>query len=133
MTFKIPTFTRRTDALSIWNYFNELVSRWSKSDLLKSFDINLPVWDMDTTDSINILLPVGINVNTIRDITLLINNDDSSTIYFPGLIKDGIESVTINVPISEITLSRVVGGVFDSTDFNDTSISRGKIIIWTSA
>jgi hypothetical protein len=89
-------------------------------------------WDMDTSATVNVVL-TGLSVAQIQGIRVMIIND-AGTQKFPLPSYDSSGAVQawwrdIQNPGSIIiTLYRLTGGDFDSTDFDSTSYNRGYII-----
>ena len=59
---------------------------------------------------------------SLRDLTVTIK-DDPNTTYHSGPSVD----ISLKVNTSGIVLTRTVGGVFDTTNFDSTSFNRGFI------
>ena len=93
--------------------------------------IDIGDWDMVS----NILKSVahGLTLSTIRTVNITIRNDDDDFFYpFPtsGTVEAGESDATIeSASATDIQLSRVTGGKYDSVDFDATSYNRGWIVI----
>jgi hypothetical protein len=96
--------------------------------------IPIGAWDMDATATLFLahgldLGGAGTTVANIRGVRCVIINDAESSAaeidFWNGTIVGG----TVNVSASLVTLTRTIAGFFDSTDFNDTGINRGYVII----
>jgi len=107
------------------------LSREGKAVQHKSFDIG--TWNMDSDDRKTLTHNLGTFWNKIIDIQCFIQNDaqnawynlctiDTSTGLASGGVG-GIHSITID-------LDRTLGGMFDFTDFNDSTINRGYLSIF---
>jgi len=127
--FKIPFFAGINDFNSMKNYMESLFSRWSPSDLIKFAVIDIgdhTAWDMDITDSITIPFGNDIKLDAIIATWVMIRSDDLLTKYDASLVGNDITAKTTS---SGVVITRKAGGLFDSSEFNDTSISRGEVTI----
>lgn len=93
--------------------------------------IEIGSWDMDADPT---SFPAhGIDVLKIRKVTAIIFNDAQTIAYDIGLMNSAvtgsIEGGFATIASNGITLIRLTGGFFDSTDFNDTSVNRGYVTI----
>lgn len=100
---------------------------------LKTKVVNIGTWDMDGTATVSITHGIT-DFKKIRSVTATIRNDDDDKYYILENTIDG--SFNISGAIGEINstllyLTRKTGGVFDSTDFNNTSgsFNRGFVTI----
>jgi hypothetical protein len=96
---------------------------------LKTKVLPIGVWDMDAT--IQVLVPHGLSgASQIREISAMIVDDTGATkvslmsTAFTGSLGGGAAATS-----TDIALSRVTGGVFDTAGYNDGSINRGYVII----
>lgn len=125
--FRVPIFQPKIDVAGLFEWFKDFMGRWSGSDLIKNRLIDIGTWDMDATVSITKSLGRDISFNSIVGVHLMIRDDAGSTRFDASLIKDGIDKIEVNS--TDVILTRTTGGFFDTTDFDDTSISRGTILI----
>lgn len=89
---------------------------------MQSFDIG--VWNMDATNVVNISHGLGADWANVINLQALIFDDNSASLV--PLSAGGQASV---LP-TQIRLARDVGGVFDNTAYDSTSLSnRGRVII----
>jgi hypothetical protein len=96
--------------------------------------INIGSWDMDATGSLTVDTCIG----NIIDISVKIVNDSGA--YLPAntyLPLNTNYSAAINGhaynTLASVTMVRVGGGIFDGTDYNDTTINRGYIVVTYAA
>lgn len=101
-------------------------------------EINIGDWDMNATAFVNI--PHGLSFAAIRSVRVIIYSDDDAVIYptsFDIQITDTPAAPGTNITLAgsyfydgtNIVLSRLTGGTFDSTIFDKTSYNRGIITI----
>lgn len=94
-------------------------------------NIELPTWDMDTASFKSVAHGVS-NWETISVIGGLIIDDAGTTgrdINQSSIGMSDTEITISSISSTNIFVTRRTGGIFDSTDFNDTSSSRGHITI----
>ncbi len=98
--------------------------------------VDIGDWNMDSTTSVTIALPSGIDYSQVRTVEVSIRQDLIGGTYYTltplmamqgGLNGGGYILNYLNA--GTIILSRETGGVFDSTNYDDTSYNRGWIII----
>jgi hypothetical protein len=105
---------------------------WVNNNVLvvinKTIDIvlDIPGWNMDTTAGI--LLPHGLSLTDITDFNGIIHKDDGTT-AFPLHYRTSTPDGSISFTLTNINLIRDAGGVFDSVDYNDDTILRGRVFI----
>lgn len=129
MSFKIPIFQPQGNIESLILYLNELFRRWAGSNLLKKSELDIGSWDMGSISNITIDYDSDLDFKRVVSIDILIINDTQDKRYSASLVKDGIESCYIDS--SNVNITRLSGGFFDGSDFNDPSLSnRGKVILW---
>lgn len=97
----------------------------------KQHDIGL--WNMDTTDNVDVNLGGGWGLDTnLRAFSVMIYNDngddciplDCVAYVSPNVVLEGGIS---NFYHGVLTLYRRNGGIFDSTSYNSTGMNRGVI------
>jgi len=87
--------------------------------ITKSFEI--VDWNMDDTDIINI--PVNIPSTDIRSVSIMILSDSTNTYDF----LNGGSHLTTSAGI--MTLTRTIGGIFDTVSFSATGTTRGWVTV----
>ena len=96
---------------------------------LKTKVIEIGDWDMDADASKNVLHTLS-NHTKIRNIFVSILRDDSTRTYNLEISSGGSMHGSIQfLDSTTLYLTRVVGGVFDSINFDSTSFNRGLITI----
>ena len=102
--------------------------------------IEIGDWDMvDGTGTDFVDVAHGLTLGDIRDVRVVIRNDDASTLTpingdeytKAGALQDARGSV--NVDATNVSIRRIVGGLFDHVDWNSTTYNRGWITIWYEA
>lgn len=104
----------------------------SATNVRKKATLDIGDWNMDATSNINVPHGLGAKWASIRVESVMIRND-AGTANYP--IDTYINSVLTgegaggvgSVDNTNISLSRIAGYFFDSTDFNATSYNRGWI------
>jgi len=94
-------------------------------------EINIGDWNMDSTDTKSIAHGLS-NYKKVRSISVIIRDDADS--YYQSLIEVYYSTGanfggSIYFDATNITLTRVIGGTFDSTSYDATSYNRGWITI----
>ena len=85
-------------------------------------------WDMNLTPSVSIAH--GLNILDIREVYATIRKDDDSEHYpIDFSIGASAECGSVYRTATNIVLSRVTGGAFDSVSYDDTPFNRGWIVI----
>jgi len=113
----------------IFDWQTDTFIRLSGSDISPLFIRNIGIWDMDSLDTLTITLP-QLKGKSIDRIDLLIIKDDQLSAK-DASYGDGISDVNIDYSTNTISITRKTGGVFDSTDYDDLSVNRGRIRLWT--
>jgi hypothetical protein len=91
--------------------------------------VNIGDWDMDTTESKNVAHGLA-DFKKIRGIDVIIRNDSDSVPYHHLSGSNGVLNVWVNgIDNSNIGLSRVAAGIFDTTAYDSTSYNRGWVTI----
>lgn len=117
-------------AVTLDGYFYEQGGQTLRCKVIEIGD-----WNMDTTSPVNIAHGLGANWKNIRALNAIVRNDTDDGYYS----LDYTESTGLNgfalssITSTNITLKRMVGGVFDSATFDSTSYNRGWITIWYEA
>lgn len=91
-------------------------------------------WNMDSSASVTVSTDAVFS--KVRGISFVILKDDNSNSYPNGQTLTGltpaIECTAVGINISDelsVLMARTSGGTFDSTEFNDTGVNRGYIIV----
>jgi hypothetical protein len=98
---------------------------------LKISVLEIGDWNMDSTSSVNVAHGIA-DITTIRDVSVMILNDGETAVW--PLIKavsssDGNCIGEYQIGVTNISLSRVTSGPFDSVNYNATSFNRGFVTI----
>ena len=129
MTFNYPDFIHISEVPDMLHYFREIYGRAARSSLLVYRVYDIGSWDMEADDSITIPLGDDLNLEDFKrgtSIQVMISNDDETTLYDASLGSDFVRG---EVNSTDIILTRTIGGFFDTPDFNDISINRGKVTL----
>ncbi len=93
-------------------------------------------WNMDADNSVAVSHGLGSDWGKIRDADFIIRNDADTAYYTSGMSSTSIAvnpqnpvgfHDTTPIDSSDIRLIRLVGELFDTTNFNSTSYNRGWI------
>ena len=97
-------------------------------DPLKTKIEDIGNWDMVATPSVSIAH--GLNILDIREVYATIRKDDDSEHYpIDFSIGANAECGSVYCTATNIVLSRVTGGAFDSISYDLTPFNRGWIVI----
>lgn len=95
---------------------------------LKVKIVNIGTWDMNATQTVNIAH--GLTLANIRHIEALIRNDDDN-LYYMIHGSGSANDAWMTVDGTNVNMTRITTGTFDSDDFNSISgDNRGFITIW---
>lgn len=93
--------------------------------------IDLGDWNMDSTPNIAVVLPV--NVEKVHSYGVAIYGDGNVGKYSMGLIAVATNSelylLTEGYGSNSVAIERRNAGIFDNTNFDQTSFNRGKLFI----
>jgi len=92
--------------------------------IINSVCKDIGTWNMDSDETKVVSFNLNVNIKRISSIHLIIYKDDLSEVFGIG----GIDSCKYDAT-NGVTVTRTASGIFDGTDFNSTSINRGKITI----
>lgn len=97
----------------------------SSGDYFLEKTIDIGDWNMDST--LNVTVAHGIaDFNKIRVCEVMIRDDANSQLY---PVSNYSDDIGLGVLSANVSISRTIGGLFDSTDFNSTSFNRGFIYL----
>lgn len=110
------------------------------SDLFRVKKIDIGPWDMDTDPGVSIVIGLtDAQCSKIVEMQAIVFDDSGKRIRRISTVYDatGLASGNITVfldpfaggPDAVASITRVTGGIFDSTDYNDAVINRGYIYI----
>lgn len=110
------------------------------SDLFRVKKIDIGPWDMDTDPGVSIVIGLtDAQCSKIVEMQAIVFDDSGKRIRRISTVYDatGLASGNITVfldpfaggPDAVASITRVTGGIFDSTDYNDAVINRGYIFI----
>jgi hypothetical protein len=106
-----------------------IVAGTGNDTLLKKV-VNIGDWNMDSTDSVSVAH--GLTLSKIRTLQVLLRND-ADTLYAPISTSQNTNAPSLEIKMSadatNVFIGRLIGGIYDSTDFNSTSYNRGYITI----
>jgi hypothetical protein len=91
--------------------------------------VNIGDWNMDADASKNVAHGLA-DFKKIRGIDVIIRNDSDTAPYHHISGSDGSNNVWVNgIDNSNIGLTRLVLGIFDSASYDSTSYNRGWVTI----
>lgn len=94
---------------------------------LKFKKIDTGDWNMLLTASINVAH--GLALANILSVAVIIRNDTATTFYdIQGTTLTTVDGSKL-IDATNIVLTKTVGGLFESSNFNSTSFNRGTILI----
>jgi len=113
---------------NVTGHADSILETGTDAEVVHKKTIKIGDWDMDSTASIT--KAHGLTASKIRKVDAVIINDDS-TIYMPidSYYNYNAPNGCISYQATNIVLSRIASGAFDSTDYNSTSFNRGWITI----
>jgi hypothetical protein len=98
-------------------------------DYLKQSVEALPVWNMDTTGYVDVDLTSYLTRGKIRSVDVMITSD-AGGVYGASHRGAGADwSMPTSVSDGVVRIERELGGIFDSSAFSATAVSRGKMIV----
>lgn len=115
-------------------YLSEFIPKTDGEIKLRTKVVEIGVWDMDT--NANTTIAHGLTGSfRILGVSVIIQNDSSNGNY--DLLnssntppsRDGSLSTSTGLDSAFIPISRLTGGFFDTTSFNDGAINRGWVKI----
>ena len=112
---------------ALTNYIKGVIDNYPQ---LRSKVVEIGSWNMDTAATVAVTHGIS-DYRKIRSISGVLR-DDGDTILAPiPYVSDVVADIlsVSGVSSTTITLRRVTGGQFDNTSYDDTTISRGKLVI----
>ena len=112
-----------------WEYNNIFMDINNVAYRIKILDIG--VWNMNNTDVKDVVHGFG-DIRTILNITVMIYHDSTSFMYPLNCVSAGtgdVQGGIVALNVTEINLTRKVGGFFNDPAFNDPVMNRGKVFI----
>ncbi len=109
-----------------------VVNNGSEGGVLKVKTLLINDWDMSTASgTTTVSVAHGLTRSTIRMVDVQIRND-ADTIQYPiSYVLSTIAEGTYSLDATNVVMTRIViGGLFDSANFNATSYNRGWITVW---
>lgn len=91
---------------------------------IKTTIISIGAWDMDATASINVAHGLGDKDRILNVSAVIINDADSAR-----ALLNGPEGAISFIDDTNVTLSRVNSGFFDSTAYDDGAMNRGFMTV----
>ena len=98
---------------------------------LKLKVVDIGDWDMNASNQVSI--NHGLTTSNIRAINAHILHDAgilSYNIHYTTTVGALGGGIVVTSATSQVILQRVIGGFFDTTDFDSTPFNRGWIFIW---
>ena len=129
MSFKLRQIPPAELKEEIDDWQQDTFQRLSGSDISPHYIDNLGSWNMLANAQL-VYSPATLNVKSINNISLVILKDDGTGSKI-GSFGTGISDIDIDYTANTITITRLGGGVYDSTDYDNAAINRGRIGIWT--
>ena len=93
--------------------------------------VNIGDWNMDTTAAVSVAH--GLTITSIRAVFGLLRNDADDNYFTITPAYEAVTSLHVriqSITASDVTLTRLAGGGFDSVSFDSTSYNRGWLTIW---
>ena len=92
--------------------------------------IALPTWNMDSTGSITLTFGTDLGVKDIKaDGYLRIENAWCKILNDSALPSISYKDIYFDISTTTLTINRVAGGKYDTTDFDSTASSRGCLYL----
>jgi len=127
VSFKIPPL-KVSNFDGVISYFSLVMNKWSGSVLNATAVKDVGAWNMDANDSITVEFKLPVTIKQISSINVVITNDAQTEVYDLGLSGNAMASAKYDT-VNGVTISRTLGGLFDNTNFNDSTNNRGRIKI----
>lgn len=109
------------------DHAHSIIETGSGAGVMRFKIVEIGDWNMDTYGECNV--PHGLTYSKIMSVKITIRNDSDTIRY---LLEGGSatgQSGYYHINSTNISMTRVTGGVFDSTTFDSTSFNRGFITI----
>lgn len=89
--------------------------------------INMGDWNMDSTASLAVAH--GLTLANIVAVSAMIRND-ADTVHYPLTRNNSNGDGSVNtIDVTNVNMTRKVGGVYDSVNFDSTSFNRGWVFV----
>lgn len=103
--------------------------------IIRPHVINIGAWNMDSTMRVLIEHGLGTKWDKILSITFVIYRDDGTYIKLSPAFNNAVDPNLVQVGVEEVTdtyikLIRRAGSGFDSIQYDDAVMNRGKILAW---
>lgn len=113
------------------NLYIESINIDNEQDLITKI-VDIGDWNMDTTKTINVAHGIS-DFTKIRRVSVMIRNDPNTNLN-PINAMEGTTGTTIAgsvwfISSTDISITRLTGGIFDNTFYDSTSYNRGWITI----
>lgn len=137
-----PDFTRiidtngviiRPTVVSIGDNGQEV--QWNITKPILHKIISIGDWDMDATGAIVVAHGIDVSIYRILDVVAWIHDDSDPNTTFNLALQSTIPTASsisgsvFDIGVTNILLTRAVGGQFDNLNFNATSFNRGFVEI----
>lgn len=98
--------------------------------ILRSKVIELGDWNMDLTGNSSIAVSHGLSLGRMRSVAITIRNDNNTAYYPIDFNNEGLRGGFWHAEATMISITRELGGAFDSNGYDALSYNRGWILIW---
>ncbi len=112
---------------------NSVFDQGANNEEVKLRILEIGDWDMVAT--LNVQIAHGLTADNIRLVSAVIRGDSGVNNFYP-IGTQGSNALPVGDAfilawdVNNVGMQRVVGGLFDSVSFNQTSYNRGWITIW---
>lgn len=127
MSFKIPFLHQLINPSQFIELIAPLFQRWSGTELVLFQTLDLGVWNMNTTLSLDVSTPRNLSYKRIIGNFLTIYDDTGKP--WDGSFGDGIASISPDTASAMTTITQKAGGFFNNTSFQSTAATRGSLIL----
>ena len=94
---------------------------------LKTKVIDIGDWNMDSTSTANVAH--GVTLGNIRQVVVMIRDDAATTFAPLDIDNSTAQGGYVTIGTTNVVLSRILGGLFDTASYDSTSYNRGWIVI----
>jgi len=124
------------NATNGFQYFLALQAVINSSLLIQKKIVEIGDWNMDSTENISVAHGIA-DFTKIRSIDVYIIDDGATNIYPLNMAYTtgqnthvtSVQGTVGSISTTDVVMSRLTGGTFDSANFNSTSYNRGWIHI----